>query len=145
MQKERGVGVRILIIRSEGLKEQNFSEKLASELKKEGNHLVDVKNAKGTETTPLSGAAYQLIVLVSNFKGLWKPSLSAEMQDIARRMTRLQGKKGAAFVPSKLGQVRALRSLMALLEAQGVMVEDFGSFRGTLEVKELAKRLGRLG
>jgi len=46
---------------------------------------------------------------------------------LLKKATRLEGKKGAAFVVSRLwGSTKALRVLMGQMERQGVIVEDFG-------------------
>jgi len=52
------------------------------------------------------------------------------MDNLIKRVTRLEGKRGCAFVlPGMLGVTKALR-VMGHMEKQGVIVEDFGALSG---------------
>lgn len=54
----------------------------------------------------------------------------------------MEGKAAVAFVRSKMiGATKSLRKLMAALERQGAMVQDFASLSGVDEAEEFGRKL----
>lgn len=109
------------------------------------NVKVDLISPNNASSSPVSTAPYSLVCVVSGYTGWWKPKIPVEIDNLMKRATRLQGKKGCAFVQAgPLGSSKALRALMALMERQGVIVEDFDTLGGEREMLSIAKRLKRL-
>lgn len=136
--------MRVLIMYGDEAKVEKSALALQKALEQEGAR-VDLVCSGGSRGKPVSTAPYQLVCVVSGFKGWWKPRLPQEIDELLKRATRLEGKKGGAFVQAKLGSTKALRVLMAGMERQGVIVGDFGTLKGEQEMASLAKRLKRLG
>lgn len=136
--------MRVLIMHTNNPKVQKIVQTFRSHLEEDGAR-VDVISPETVSAVPVSTAVHDLICVVSEFSGWWKPQIPTEVSNLLKRATRLEGKKGAAFVVSKLiGSAKALRVLMAQMERQGVIVEDFGALGGVSEVVPTAKRLKRL-
>lgn len=136
--------MRVLILHADNPKIQKSVLVLQKELEKD-NVQVDLVSPSTVGNGPLSTAPYTLVCVASSFKGWRKPQIPEEIDNLLKRATRLAGKRGGAFVESKLlGSGRALRVLMGHMERQGVMVEDFGTLGGTQEMAAIAKRLKRL-
>ena len=79
----------------------DLAQSLQRSFEKEGSRADLVSAAEGS--TPISSAPYDLVCLLSSFSGLFKPKVPVEIDNILKRCTRLEGKKGAAFVPAKSG------------------------------------------
>lgn len=106
---------------------------------------VDRVSPATATSSPVSAAPYGLVCVVTGYRGWWKPQIPVEMDNLIKRATRLEGKKGCALVQAGLlGSTKALRVLMSHMERQGVLVEDFGTLGGQQEPTSLAKRLKRL-
>lgn len=136
--------MRVLILHVDEPKVNKSVAALGQGLEKEGVK-VDYVTPSTAGSTPVTTAPYQLICVASGFKGWWKPQMPSEILDLLKRATRLEGKRGGAFVQSKLlGSTKALRVLMGHMERQGIMVEDFGTLGGEQEMFAIAKRLKRL-
>lgn len=136
--------MRILIMHADNPKIRRSVLALQKELEKE-NVQVDLVSPSTAGNTPVSTAPYSLICVACGFKGWRKPQISEEVSNLLKRATRLEGKRGGAFVESKLlGSSRALRVLMGHMERQGVIVEDFGTLGGEKEMAVIAQRLRRL-
>lgn len=136
--------MRVLIMHADNPKIHKSVLALQKALEKE-NVQVDLVSPTTASNAPLSTAPYTLVCVASGFKGWWKPEIPEEIDNLLKRATRLEGKRGGAFVESKLlGSGKALRVLMAHMERQGVIVEDFGTLGGEQEMVSIAKRLRRL-
>ena len=136
--------MRVLILHPDDPKAQKSVAVLREELERE-QLKVDLVSPASAGTSPVSTAPYGLVCFVSGYKGWWKPQIPAEMDNLINRVTRLEGKRGCAFVlPGMLGVTKALRVLMGHMEKQGVIVEDFGALSGRQEIMAIAKRLKRL-
>jgi hypothetical protein len=106
---------------------------------------IDLISPASAGTAPVSTAPYGLVCIVCGYKGWWKPQIPVEMDNLIKRTTRMEGKRGCAFiVPGLLGVAKALRVLMGHMERQGVIVEDFGALGGRQEIVSVVKRLKRL-
>ncbi|HHT36339.1 MAG: hypothetical protein ACE3NC_04590 [Candidatus Wallacebacter cryptica] len=104
-------------------------------------NLIDPSHGAGA---PISTAQYELVVVLTNFKGLWRPVIPVAIDNLMKRCTRLEGKYGVAIVPHKLNSGRAVRFLMHLMEKQGIMVDDFATVRSPKEFSALAERFAKL-
>ncbi|NLJ81467.1 MAG: hypothetical protein GX335_10670 [Firmicutes bacterium] len=135
--------MRVLILTAAEAKINELAVSLQKALQREGAQ-TDLVSADAGDG-PVSTALYSLVCVVSGFKGWWKPKIPSEIEGLLKRTTRLEGKRGGAFVEAKVGSTKALRALMADLERQGVMVADFGTLGGEEEIAAVAKRLKRLG
>ena len=81
-------------------------------------NLVDPSVGAGA---PISTAQYELVIVLSSFRGLWRPIIPIAIDTLLKRCTRLEGKKDRCYTP-KLNPESA-RFLMHLMEVQGMMVE----------------------
>lgn len=135
--------MRVLVMHTDHPKVQSSAQALQRELAKQGCRVDAVSPSSGS-STPVSTAQYALICVLSEFKGWWKPQIPVEIDNLLKRATRLEGKRGSAFVSPKLGSSKALRVLMSQMERQGVIVEDFGVLGGEQQASVVAERLRRL-
>lgn len=136
--------MRVLIMHADNPKIQQSVLVLQKELEKDQIQ-VDLISPSTAGSVPVSTAPYNLICVASGFKGWRKPQIPEEIDQLLKRATRLEGKRGGAFVESKLlGSSKALRALMGHMERQGIIVEDFGTLGGQQEMVAIAKRLKRL-
>ncbi|HHT72361.1 MAG TPA: hypothetical protein GX008_01460 [Firmicutes bacterium] len=131
--------MRVLIMHSGEGKIADLAQSLQRSFEKEGSRADLVSAAEGS--TPISSAPYDLVCLLSSFSGLFKPKVPVEIDNILKRCTRLEGKKGAAFVPAKLGSTKALRLLMSLMERQGMIVDYFSTLSSPADAQSAAQRL----
>ncbi|MGI6148643.1 MAG: hypothetical protein GX195_00140 [Firmicutes bacterium] len=134
--------MRVLIMHSSEGKTTDLAQALQRSFEKEGSR-TDLVSASASGSTPVSSAPYDLVCLVSSFSGLFKPKVPVEIDSILKRCTRLEGKKGAAFVPAKMGSTKALKVLMGLMEKQGVIVDYFSTLGSEADTQTAAKRLAR--
>ncbi|NLM40434.1 MAG: hypothetical protein GX205_10310 [Firmicutes bacterium] len=134
--------MRVLILHSGEGKDPSLAQTLQRAFEKEGGR-IEVISAAAAGSAPISSAQYDLVCLISSFSGVFKPKMPQQIDNILKRVTRLEGKKGAAFVPSKLGSAKALRVLMGLMEKQGVIVDYFATLGSEADSEEAAKRLAR--
>ncbi|HBN95579.1 MAG TPA: hypothetical protein DDZ66_04705 [Firmicutes bacterium] len=136
--------MRVLILHADDGKIQKSVVALQGALE-QGGVKVDLVSPEVAAGSPVSAAPYGLVCVVTGYTGWWKPQLPVEMDSLLKKVMRLEGKKGGAFVrPGILGSAKALRVLMGHMERQGVIVEDFGTIGGEQEAVSIAKRLQRL-
>lgn len=135
--------MRVLIMHTDNSRIQKSAATLQKALENQGLR-VDLLSPSTAGSAPISTAPYALVCVVTEFKGWWKPQISVEIDNLLKRAMRLEGKKGSAFVESRLGSGKALRALMAHMERQGVIVEDFGVLSGEQQIISVAERLRRL-
>lgn len=133
--------MRVLIMHSSEGKATNLAQTLQRSFEKEGSRVDLVSAAAGS--TPISSAPYDLVCLLSSFSGLFKPKVPVEIDNMLKRCTRLEGKKGAAFVPAKMGSTKALKLLMSLMEKQGMIVDYFSTLGSEADSETAAQRLAR--
>lgn len=131
--------MRVLIIHSDDEKLRQLAAGLEQQLTKH-NVSVDVWSAAAAPSITTT-AAYGLVVVISSFSGLLKPQFPVEIDAILKRCTRLEGRDSMAVVPAKLGSGKALRQLMALMETQGMMVQDFLALKSEADVQEASDRV----
>ncbi len=134
--------MRVLVIHSDGERPRQLAEGLEGELRKQGVS-VDTWSAAAAPSVTTT-AVYGLVVMVSTFSGLLRPQIPAEIEAILKRSTRLEGRDAMAVVPARLGSGKALQRLMALMEAQGMMVQDFWAAKNDQDVQETAHRVMHL-
>jgi len=136
--------VRVLIMHADDPKTKKSVAVMEEELKRQQVQ-IDLISPASAGTAPVSTAPYGLVCIVCGYKGWWKPQIPVEMDNLIKRTTRMEGKRGCAFiVPGLLGVAKALRVLMGHMERQGVIVEDFGALGGHQEIVSVVKRLKRL-
>ncbi len=136
--------MRILVLHTDDASILKSAELFKNALEQEGAK-VDLQSPKAAGGSPVSAAPYGLVCVLAGYKGWWKPQLPADMDNLLKRVMRLEGKRGGAFVrPGPFGSSKALRVLMGHMERQGVMVEDFGTINGGQDVTAIAKRLKTL-
>lgn len=136
--------MRVLIMHADDPKTKKSVAVMEEELKRQQVQ-IDLISPAVAGTAPVSTAPYGLVCIVCGYKGWWKPQIPVEMDNLIKRTTRMEGKRGCAFiVPGLLGVAKALRVLMGHMERQGVIVEDFGALGGRQEIVSVVKRLKRL-
>lgn len=136
--------VRVLILHTSVPKMTRLAADFKAVLEKV-NCRVDTISESSAGGNPVTAAPYDLVCVLSTFKGLWRPIIPVEIDNLLKKTNRLQGKKGAAFVTSRFGSNKALKFLMHLMEAQGVLVEDFSTVRSGRDFAQLVPRLMRIG
>lgn len=136
--------MRVLVLHSSQQKMVEWAKSLQGALQNEKCH-VDLVSATASSGTPLSTASYNLVVVLSPFRGLLRPIIPIEIDNLIKRCTRLQGRNGVALVANRFGAGKAVRFLMQLLEVQGVMVQDFAVIRSPKDFPKLAERLAKIG
>lgn len=105
---------------------------------------VDLKEAED-RGTPIAAAGYDVVCVGSPVIGFWGGQIAMDVDASIKRCTRLEGKQAAAFVKSKaFGSGKSLRRLMALLEGQGALVQDFAALRSASDAKAFGLRLENL-
>ena len=116
-----------------------------SDVLRTGNCQVQLMEAEPRASTPISGAAYDLIILGSPTLGVFGGKIANDLVATSGRLTRVEGKTAAAFVSAKLfGAGKSLKAVMALLEQQGAMVEDFAALQSQQDIEAFGERLLRL-
>ena len=136
--------MRVLMMHADDPKTKKSVAVMEEELKRQQVQ-IDLISPASAGTAPVSTAPYGLVCIVCGYKGWWKPQIPVEMDNLIKRTTRMEGKRGCAFiVPGLLGVAKALRVLMGHMERQGVIVEDFGALGGRQEIVSVVKRLKRL-
>ena len=136
--------MRVLILHTDDPKIEKSVAALQRAMEQSGTK-VDLKSPKASGSAPISAAPYSLVCVVTEYTGWWKPQIAADMDNLLKRTTRLEGKRGGAFVQAgMLGSAKALRVLMSHMERQGVIVEDSGTLGGEREIAAIAQRLSRL-
>ncbi len=112
---------------------------------KQGSCQVQLMEADENGSGPISGAPYDLVILGSPTLGFFGGKIAEDLTAVSSRLTRLEGKTAAAFVTSKLfGTSKSLKAVMALLEKQGAMVEDFAALQSKDDVEQFGRRLLKL-
>ena len=104
--------------------------------------LVDTNHSGGA---PISTAPYGLVLIMTTFRGFWRPIIPIAIDNLIKRCTRLEGRKGAALVVNRFNSGKAVRFLMHLMEVQGMMVMDFAVIRSPKDFPNLAKQLAKIG
>jgi hypothetical protein len=136
--------VRVLILHADEEKVQSSAAALQRALEQDGLR-VDLMSPEAASGSPVSAAPYGLVCVVTGYTGWWKPQIPVEMDSLIKKVMRLEGKKGGAFVrPGIFGSGKALRVLMSHMERQGVIVEDFDTISREQEAVSIAKRLQRI-
>lgn len=142
--RQGATNVRVLVLHADDAPIQKSAELLKNALEKEGAK-VELLSPKAAANAPVSAAPHGLVCVLTGYTGWWKPKLPGEMDNLLRKVMRLEGKKGGAFVkPGPFGSTKALRVLMSHMERQGVIVEDFGTISGGQDALSIAKRLQSL-
>lgn len=136
--------MRVLILHLADSKMTEWAKSLQGALQNEKCQ-VDLIDTNHSSSTPISTAPYQLVLVLTTFRGLWKPIIPVAIDSLLKRCTRLEGRRGAAIVASRFNSNKALKFLMHLMEVQGMMVEDFAVVRSARDCPNLAKRLSKLG
>ncbi len=136
--------MRVLILHLAEPKMTEWARSLQGALENEKCHvdLVDTNYGGGA---PISTAPYGLVLIMTTFRGLWRPIIPIDIDNLIKRCTRLEGRKGAALVANRFNSGKAVRFLMHLMEVQGMMVADFAVIRSPKDFPKLAKQLARIG
>jgi menaquinone-dependent protoporphyrinogen IX oxidase len=136
--------MRALILYSKEGRLGELAKGLSGVLRK-GNCHVQLMEAEPQASNPISGAPYDLVILGSPTLGFFGGKIAEDLVTTSARLTRLEGKKAAAFVSAKLfGAGKSLKAVMALLEKQGAMVEDFATLQSQQDIEKFGQRLLRL-
>ena len=137
--------MRILILYSKEGRVGALAQGLAGVLKK-SNCQVQLMQAEPQGSSPISGASYDLVVLGSPTLGFFGGKIAEDLVATSARLSRLEGRKAAAFVSGRLfGAGKSLKAVMGLLEKQGAMVEDFATLHGQSDIEAFGQRLLKLG
>lgn len=135
--------MRVMIMHLADPKMTQWAQSLQSALQKHNCqvNLVDTNYESGVS---ISAAPYDLVIVMTTYRGLWRPIIPIALDTLLKRCTRLEGKKSVAIVANRINSGRAIRFLMHLMEAQGMMVEDFAVVRSPNEFSKLAERFVRI-
>jgi len=136
--------VRILILHQAEPKMTEWAKNLQGALQNQKCQ-VNLIDTNYGGAAPISTAPYDLVLVMTTFKGWWRPIIPIAIDELLKRCTRLEGRRGVAIVANRINAGRAVRFLMHLMEVQGMMVEDFATVRSANEFPGLAERLARLG
>ena len=91
------------------------------------------------------GLHMTLVIMGSPTLGFFGGKIAEDLTAVSSRLTRLEGKAAAAFVtPGSLEPPKSLKAVMALLEKQGAMVQDFAALQGQADVEQFGRRLLKL-
>ncbi len=136
--------MRVLILHLAEPKITDLAQSLQGALEKEQCRvdLVDTNHGGGL---PISTAPYGLVIIMTTFRGLWRPIIPIAIDSLIKRCTRLEGRKSAALVLNRFNSGKAVKFLMHLMEVQGMVVADFGVIRSERDLPNLASRLARIG
>ncbi|MGI6611599.1 MAG: hypothetical protein ACOX4G_14000 [Limnochordia bacterium] len=93
-----------------------------------------------------SAAPFDLVCVGSPVIGFFGGAIADDIGQMLKRLSRLEGKACVAFVRPKLlwGNARSLRLLMAELEKQGALVQDFAAVSRPVDAENLGKRLANI-
>ncbi|MDI9420198.1 MAG: hypothetical protein GX228_08315 [Firmicutes bacterium] len=136
--------MRVLILHQAEPKMSEWAKNLQGALQNQKCQVNLIDTNYGS-AAPISTAPYDLVVVMTTFRGLWRPIIPIAVDELLKRCTRLEGRRGIAIVANRVSAGRALRFLMHLMEVQGMIVEDFATVRSAKELPQLAERFARLG
>lgn len=106
---------------------------------------VETMEATNQQSGRIPMGGYDLVCVGSAVTSFFGGQLSPEIDMALRQSSRLEGKSVAVFVvPQIFGTGKALKRLMASLERQGAMVQDFASLRSPQEGAAFGRRLEAL-
>lgn len=90
---------------------------------------------------PISFRPFDLVFVGSTVESFFGGRISREIGNFLTGSTGLEGKKTVAYIkPNLFGTDKAMRRLMAQMEARGAFVVDFDSIKSLHEAKPLIER-----
>jgi menaquinone-dependent protoporphyrinogen IX oxidase len=99
----------------------------------------------GSSSGILPMGQYDLVCIGSPVLGLLGGAIADDIEALLKRATRLEGKASVAFVrPRLVGNTRALGKLMAAMERQGAVVQDFAAVPSPGDAYRLGCRLANV-
>lgn len=133
--------MRAIVIYDPGKRLTELAEGIAAGLR-EGAFTVELREAAEHPDGTLPLASYALVCVGSSVSTVFGGKISSSVEATVRQCSRMEGKPVAAFVaPNAFGAGKALKRLMAALERQGAMVQDFGTVRNKAEAIAFGRRL----
>ena len=103
-------------------------------------HRVEVVNPENRKSV-ISFHPYDLVLAGSPTRGIFRGSIATDIIDILKDCKRTAGQRAAAFVtPSFFATTKALKKLMAQLEKQGCIVNDFSSLKNKQQAVEFGRK-----
>ncbi|MCK9223166.1 MAG: DNA-binding response regulator [Limnochordia bacterium] len=117
---------RVIIIHSDEGNLEPIAEVIRTGLKEEPDRArVEIVSVAAC-TSPFSVRPYDLVCIGSPVRGLFGGRIAPDVVNLISRCNGIEGKRCAVFVTKKLfGTNKALQQMMALLEKQGALVQDF--------------------
>ena len=120
-----------------------LAEKLGSGLESVGFTVQLLECGASSGVLPLG--QYDLVCIGSPVMGAFGGSIADDVDALIKRATRLEGKASVAFVrPRLFGNTRALQKLMAAMERQGSVVQDFAAVPTPNDAYRLGCRLANV-
>jgi hypothetical protein len=136
--------LRALIVYSKDKRMAPLAEALGRGLRSVGfsTQLLEAQDS----SAQFSAASFDLVCVGSPVLGFFGGGIAEDIMLMLKHISRLDGKACVAFVRPTLpwGSTRSLRSLMAELEKQGALVQDFASISRSIEAERLGKRLANV-
>jgi len=118
----------VLIYGGENKKLELFVKKISSVIERKGNELKVIKAERGIVNCNF--LPYELVLVGCPVSNMFKGKLPSELIDYIKRCTGLERKKTIAFIiPRLIGNDKALKNLMSLLESKGSFIIDFKQIR----------------
>lgn len=103
---------------------------------------VDVRKASEQANERVSLAPYHLVCVGAPIVSFFGGQLGSDIDMAIRQCSRIEGKPAAVFVAPRLfGTGKGLKRLMAMLERQGAIVQDFAPVRSHQEAVAFGRRL----
>lgn len=133
--------MRALVLYSSSGRLTPIAKGLAGGLERAG-YSVQLMEAGQAANSPVSVAQYDLVCVGSPSMGFWGGQIAADIENLLKRVVRMEGKSSVAFVrPGLFGAPRSLRKLMSAMEQQGAWVQDFATLASAAEAERFGKRL----
>lgn len=134
--------MRVLILAGPGQTPEAMAKAVAQGVQNEGGQ---VERAPLVSEGPRGLAAYRLVCLGVNARGLFGRGIGDEVEEALKNLRGLGGRHVAAFVcRNGIGGAGALRQLMAALEREGAFIRDFELVKSAAEGEAFGRRLRRL-
>ena len=106
-----------------------------------GGHRVEVMTPENKKSV-ISFHPYDLVLAGSPTRGFFRGNIATDVIDLLKKCKRTEGQQAAAFVtPRFFATTGALKKLMAQLEKQGCIVNNFTSLKNRQQAVEFGRNM----